>query len=277
MNGENKMIENLEKCENNSLEKKNIFEERLSKLKNIQEAIELDDDVKEAVKKQEVDENYIKYIRNSIEDKLFCNINFDKISTKVLIEKLCPEIIKRLQDMQNINLDQLNIENVGEHFENQIHYLDKICVYGNSFVCLFGINDQNLDDAIVYEKRKFSREDRIEAVQSKYEIGKKIELEQYDEYYLGIEPDRIKVFSERKMLALAPIEETPFDKIKNRLSKIFNLNMFTHKKKILPHLDLVYDTNPNRWKNFESNSKTDAKIRMKFLLAKEREQVKNEL
>ena len=51
------MIENLEKCENNNLEKKDIFEERLSKLKNIQEAIELDDDVKEAVKKQEVDEN----------------------------------------------------------------------------------------------------------------------------------------------------------------------------------------------------------------------------
>mgnify|MGYP005783894345 CR=1 FL=1 len=255
---------------------KDNFEERLAKLKNLQEAIALEEDVKKAIEAKQIDENYIKYIRNSIENQFFCDAKFDKVSTKFLIEEICPIIVNSLNNAEeNVDIQQLVIDDVGEHFEGQDHYLDKICIYKNHLVCLFGVKDTNRDETIIYERRKFSREDRIEAVKAKYEEGKEVELEQYDEYYLGIEPDRIKVFSERKMVALAPIEETPFDKIKNKLTKIFSNSLFSHKKRILPHLDLVYDTNPNRWKNFENHSKTDAKLRMKFLLAREREQTRN--
>lgn len=255
---------------------KDSFEQRLAKLKTLKEAIALNKEVKEAVENKEIDENYMKYIRNTIENQFFRDTKFDKISTKLLIEQICPRIVKLLKDEnESADMEQLVIDDIGEHFEGQIHYMDKICIYKNHLVCLFGVRDTNRDDTIIYEKRKFSREDRIEAVKAKYEEGKEVELEQYDEYYLGIEPDRIKVFSERKMVALAPIEETPFDKIKNKLTKIFSNSLFSHKKKILPHLDLVYDTNPNRWKNFENHSKTDAKVRMKFLLAREREQTRN--
>ncbi len=255
---------------------KDNFEERLAKLKNVKEALTLEEEVNKAIQAKQIDENYIQYIRNSIENQFFCDVKFDKISTKFFIEQICPMIMNLLKDNEeNIDIQHLTIDDVGEHFEGQVHYLDKICIYQNHLVCLFGVKDTNRDEAVIYERRKFSREDRIEAVKAKYEEGKEVELEQYDEYYLGIEPDRIKVFSERKMMALAPIQETPFDKIKNKLTKIFSNNLFNHKKRVLPHLELVYDTNPNRWKNFENHSKTDAKLRMKFLLAREREQTRN--
>ena len=72
------------------------------------------------------------------------------------------------------------------------------------------------------------------------------------------------------MTALLNIEENVFYKIKSKLS-----NMFT-KKKCLPNIELVYDTNPNRFKDFNYNtSKIDAKNRMKALLTKEREVTRN--
>ena len=91
-------------------------------------------------------------------------------------------------------------------------------------------------------------------------------LYQYDEYYIGVQEDRIKVFTERKITALVKIEETIFDKIKSKLSNIFV------KKKCYPNLELVFDSNPNRLKDFEhKSSKFDAKTRMRVLLNKERE------
>ena len=39
----------------------------------------------------------------------------------------------------------------------------------------------------------------------------------------------------------------------------------------MPNIKIVYDTNPNRFENFEHTSKIDAKNRMKVLLQKERE------
>ena len=70
------------------------------------------------------------------------------------------------------------------------------------------------------------------------------------------------------------IEETIFDKIKNKLVGIFNKKVFA-KKKYLPNIELIYDTNPNRFKTFEHKSKIDAKLRMKALLNKEREITRN--
>lgn len=68
MNGENNVEEKVE------LEKKNTkeqFDEILEKIKKMSEAIELHDDVKKAVEKEEVDYNYLRYIENSLEEKIF--------------------------------------------------------------------------------------------------------------------------------------------------------------------------------------------------------------
>ena len=48
-----------------------------------------------------------------------------------------------------------------------------------------------------------------------------------------------------------------------------------NKKKIMPNIKLVYDTNENRFDNFEYESKVSAKKRMKALLQKEREVTRN--
>ena len=66
MNGENNVEKKVE------IEKKNTkeqFEEILKKIKKMSEAIELHDDVKKAVEKEEVDYNYLRYIENSLEEK----------------------------------------------------------------------------------------------------------------------------------------------------------------------------------------------------------------
>lgn len=68
MNGENNVEEKVE------LEKKDTreqFEEILEKIKKMSEAIELHDNVKKAVEKEEVDYNYLRYVENSLEEKLF--------------------------------------------------------------------------------------------------------------------------------------------------------------------------------------------------------------
>ena len=110
----------------------------------------------------------------------------------------------------------------------------------------------------------------IDAICQKLEEGKTVKMEQYDEYYVVTEGDSLKVFSERKNVSLVKLEETIFDKMKNKLSTIFKINFFS-KKKGLPNIDIVYDNNANRLKNFKHTSKIDAKNRMKTLLTKERE------
>ena len=74
--------------------KKDEFSSILDKIQEMEDAIELHNSVKEAVTKEEVDTNYLKYIENSIEDKIFCDAKFDKISPKILIEIICPELKK---------------------------------------------------------------------------------------------------------------------------------------------------------------------------------------
>lgn len=249
----------------NTLSKKDEFDIILDKIKKMSEAVELHTDVKNAVSKNEVDNNYLKYIENSLEDKIFCDAKFDKIHSKVLLEVVCPE----LEKIENFQIDKLEIENVGSHFEELENYIDKICTYDGNFICMFGINERNPEDVIKYEQRKFTRVDMVEAVKAQYPEGKKIDLYQYDEYYVCIEEGRLKVYTERKVVSLAKIEDTVFDKIKQKLINLFSIKNFS-KKKCLPNLNLVYDTNPNRIKDIEVTSKIDAKNRMKTLLTKER-------
>jgi len=260
----NKEIINEEKnVEQNITEKtrKEQFDEILEKIKKMSEAIELHDNVKEAVSKEEVDYNYLRYIENSLEDKLFNNVSIEGIMPKILLEVVCPD----LANIENFEESKLQIENIGSHFEERENYIDKICVYDNKLISVFGINEMHPNKVIKYESRKFSRVDMIEAVQAQYKEGQTVSLYQYDEYYIGIEEERIKVFTERKITALVKAEETIFDKIKSKLS-----NMFA-KKKYYPNLELAYDSNPNRLKDFEHKSKFDAKSRMRILLNKERE------
>ena len=242
--------------------KKEHFDDILSKIKKMDEAIELHKAVKEAIEKEEVDYNYLRYIENVLEDKLFENTNTKEIMPKIIIETICPDLV----NIENFDSSKLQIENIGSHFEEQENYIDKICVYENKLICVFGINEMHPNKVLKYEPRKFSRVDMINAIESKYKQGKKLSLFQYDEYYVCIEEERIKVFSERKVTALVKVQETIFDKIKDKISKLFS------KKKTYPDLQLVYDSNPDRLSDFQNKaSKFDAKSRMKLLLNRERE------
>ena len=249
--------------------RKEEFDNILSKIKKMSDAVELHENVKKAVSEDKVDNNYLKYIENSLEDKLFCDAKFDKIRSKILLEVVCPDLVK----FENFEIEKLEITTIGSHFEELDNYIDKICTYDNKFVCLFGVNENNPEKVIKYEPRKFSRQDMVEAICSKLEDGHVAQMEQYDEYYVVTDNNGLKVFSERKIVALMKIEETVFDKIKGKISSLFS-NMFS-KKKCMPNIKLVYDTNPNRFENFEHTSKVDAKSRMKVLLQKEREITRN--
>lgn len=249
--------------------RKEEFDNILSKIKKMSDAVELHENVKKAVSEDKVDNNYLKYIENSLEDKLFCDAKFDKIRSKILLEVVCPDLVK----FENFEIEKLEITTIGSHFEELDNYIDKICTYDNKFVCLFGVNENNPENVIKYEPRKFSRQDMVEAICSKLEDGNVAKMEQYDEYYVVTDNNGLKVFSERKIVALMKIEETVFDKIKGKISSLFS-NMFS-KKKCMPNIKLVYDTNPNRFENFEHTSKVDAKSRMKVLLQKEREITRN--
>lgn len=248
----------------NEIEKsrKEQFEEILNRIKKMSEAIELHDDVKKAVSKEEVDYNYLRYVENSLEDKLFNDADLKEIMPKVLLEIVCPDLV----NIEKFDANKLQIENIGSHFEEQENYIDKICVYDNKLVCVFGISEMHPNKVLKYEPRKFCRVDMIKSIEAKYKEGQKITLYQYDEYYICTEPERIKVFSERKITSLVKVQETIFDKIKEKLSNLFA------KKKTYPNLELVYDSNPNRLSGFEhkTTSKFEAKNRMKALLSRER-------
>lgn len=68
MNEENNVEEKVEFEKKDTREQ---FEEILEKIKKMSEAIELHDNVKKAVEKEEVDYNYLRYVENSLEEKLF--------------------------------------------------------------------------------------------------------------------------------------------------------------------------------------------------------------
>lgn len=250
--------------------RKEEFDSILEKIKKMSDAIELHTNVKKAVSKEEVDNNYLNYVENSLEDKLFNDVKFDKIKSKILLEVVCPNLV----NIENFKIEKLEITDIGSHFEEQDNYIDKICIYDNKFICLFGVDEQNSDKVIKYEPRKFSRIDIVEAIYEKLGQGKIARLEQYDEYYVVKDISGIKVFSERKLTSLMKIEDTMFDKIKHKLTSLFTITLFT-KKKCIPNVELIYDTNPNRFKNFKQSSKVDAKNRMKVLLTKEREITRN--
>lgn len=250
--------------------RKEEFDNILEKIKKMSEAIELHTNVKDAVSKEEVDNSYLSYVENSLEDKLFNNTKFDKINPKVLLEVVCP----KLTNIENFDIEKLEITDIGNHFEETENYIDKICTYAGKFICLFGVNEKEQDKVIKYEPRKFTRTDMISAICQKLEEGKTVQMEQYDEYYVVIDGDSLKVFSERKMVSLVKVEETIFDKMKNKLMSLFHNNIFS-KKKFLPNVELIYDNNPNRFKDFKTTSKIEAKNRMKTLLAKERQITRN--
>ena len=241
---------------------KDQFEDILTKIKQMSEAIELHDNVKEAVDKKEVDYNYLRYIEKSLEEKLFENANVKEIMPKVLLEIICPGLV----GIEEFDSSKLQIENIGSHFEEQENYIDKICLYNNKLICVFGISEMHPNKVLKYEPRKFSRVDMINAIKEYYKEGQKINLFQYDEYYICIEENNdLKVFSERKVTALVKVQETIFDKIKEKLSKIFA------KKKKGIDLNIVYDSTRNRLLDINQSSKFDAKNRMKLLLNRERE------
>ena len=265
---EEKTIELNEQKE--EISRKEQFDAILEKIKKMSEAVELHTDVKKAVESKEVEDNYLKYVENALEDKFFCDAKFDKLRSKILIEIVGPS----LTTIENFDAQKLNIEDIGSHIENGENYIDKICTYNNKFVCLFGECEKNPEKVIKYEPRKFTRVDMIEAIKLQCKEDEEYNIYQYDEYYIVDSKKGLKVYSERKVTALVVAEETIFDKIKSKIQHLFSKNIFS-KKKFLPLINLIYETNPNRIEEFEHKSKIDAKNRMKVLLNREREIVRS--
>ena len=248
--------------------KKERLDEQLNKVNNLKKAIDVHSKVKKAADKEEVDYNYLRYVEGYLEEKFLGDIDIKDIMPKVLLEIVYPELV----DVESFDPNKLQIENIGSHFEEQENYIDKICVYDNKLVSVFGISEMHPSKFIKHEPRKFSRVDMIQAIEAKYKEGQTISLFQFDEYYVCIESERIKVFSKRKVTALAKIQETIFDKIKEKIASLFT------RKNLYPKLELVFDSNPNRLKEFKhKKSKIEAKSRMKTLLSKERELTREQL
>lgn len=239
------------------------FEEILNKIKMMSEAIDLHNDVKTAVSNEEIDYNYLRYIENSLEKKLFSNTKVEGIMPKVLLEVVCPDLI----NIDKFDDTKLIIENIGSHFEEQENYIDKVCMYNGEFVSIFGISELHPNKVIKYDLRKFTRADMIEAIRAQYKEGQKVTLYQYDEYYVvHDDEEKIKVFTPRKVTALVKVEETIFDRIKAKIAKLFI------KPKSYPDMELVYDSNPVRFEKTKyKKSKYKAIERMEALLNKERE------
>ena len=272
LKNEEKIEIEAEKPEDEKQKRKEEFDAILEKIKKMSEAVELHSTVKDSVSKKEVDKNYLNYIDNTLEDKIFDTTKFDKIKSKTLFEIVCPNLTK----IENFEIGKLEIVDIGHHFENEVNYIDKLCVYDNKFICLFGVDDKNHDNVLKYEPRKFTRADMIEAICDKLDDDKKVKMEQYDEYYVVTTDDDLKVFSERVITSLVKVEESVFDKIKNKLTSLFTINLFS-KKKYLPNIELIYDTNQNRFEKIKTSkeSKIKAKNRMKELLRQEREVTRN--
>lgn len=264
-------VEEVKKEEQNvEISRKEQFDAILEKIKKMSEAVELHTDVKKAVESKEVEDNYLKYVENALEDKFFCDAKFDKMRSKILIEIVGPG----LTSIENFDVQKLNIEDIGSHIEEKENYIDKICTYENKFICLFGVSEENPEKVIKYEPRKFTRVDMIEAIKLQCKEDEEYNIYQYDEYYVVDSKKGLKVYSERKVTALVVAEETIFDKIKSKIQHLFTKNIFS-KKKFLPTLNLIYETNPNRIEGFEHKSKVDAKNRMKVLLNREREIIRS--
>ena len=273
MNEENITSVEDVKEEINVEEKKDVkeqFDAILDKIKMMSEALELHTDVKKAVENNEVEDTYLKYIENALEDRLFCDVKFDKLKSKVLIEFVLPGLV----GIEDFDVKKLVIDDIGSHFEEGENYIDKICVYENKFICLFGINENNPEKQVKYEARKFTRVDMIEAIKLQCKDQDGYNIYQYDEYYIVDNNNGIKVYSERKVTSLVAVQETIFDKIKSKFASLFTKKF--GKKKFLPTLNLIYESNPNRFDTMEHNkSKVDAKNRMKILLNSERNIVRS--
>ena len=139
---ENNIVEDVE------ITKKELLEEKLEKVKTIADATVSYTEMKEALENKEIEEEYARYFINTLEDKIFYDAKFDKISPKVLLEVICPRLI----DIEDFQLEKLAIEEIGNHLEEQENYLDKICTYEHKLICLFGVNEKKPEEMIIYEK-----------------------------------------------------------------------------------------------------------------------------
>ena len=84
---ENKNLEDVEivNYEDEKKKRKEEFDSILDKIKKMSDAIELHNNVKKAVSKDEVDNNYLSYVENTLEDRFFNDAKINTIDSKVLI------------------------------------------------------------------------------------------------------------------------------------------------------------------------------------------------
>ena len=211
-----------------------------------------------------IDLNFMKYVENTIEDKLYTESEFDRINTLMLLEIACNEI----KDVEDFSSRKMRIENVKKYGSTR----DVIVLYDDKVVGMYSLEGGRNGDYEKINPMKFVKKEYIDGIKQKYTKDKDAKVNQYSDYFVITEEKHIKVFVPKQdETSLAKVEETVIDKIRNRIAKFIDNNVLT-KRKYLPELVLAYDSNPNRIKTIKTaKSKSAAKDRMKVLLDSERE------
>ncbi|MDO5557021.1 MAG: hypothetical protein Q4G05_02080 [Clostridia bacterium] len=247
------------------MEKDNL-EQNLEEVNNYSELIKLYREANLCLKKKKLINQDIIYIEQQIRNKFFNSEVFDKYSTKVILK----QIVAYVKDIEDFDESKLSLIEVGETVEETRTLQDVACLYEEKFVSLFGILKDDYNLSKKYNLKKYMKPNFFEVVKSKSNKGE-CKIEQYGDYFILKESDRLCIYKEKPITALVNVEQTAFDKMKLKLMSFFDKNIFT-RNKFLPNMMEVYNT--NKLKQFDldasTTSKSKAKNRMKNVLIGDR-------
>lgn len=265
--------------------KKIELDEFLENSKDLKSAIEIYQRARKALKKEEISKQDLKYIEQQIKEKYFSDSKYEDLNTNILMK-----IAKYSKEVEKFNIDDIRLIDFGiqqrEKSMNEFLYM-----YNGQFISLFGVDINNDNKIRTYDFKKYIRQEFLQAVRecikaekikiykkSKLPLDdieqdiKKIRIQQYEDYFVVFDEQGIQIYREKPIVALVAVEHATFDKIKNKLSCIFKINLFKNKnQKYLPNMIKIYDD--NKFKEVdekELNSKEDAKNRMKSVLLQDR-------
>lgn len=262
-----KRVANNRTKTNNRLSNKDKIDNKLNRIKNMNDVANIYIQAKSLYKENVIDESFFKYVINTLEDKVFDDVSYDKMNAQMLLENVCIP----LKNVSNFRIENLKIDTIGRHLNDNILYEDKIITYNNVFVNIVNIDERNKLSFVRMRPMKFVRKEIAEALKERYENGEEVQVSQYNTYLVVQASRHLKIYVKKQTKALATIHESFFDKIKAKIAMFLEKNPIT-KKKYLPELQLIYDSNPSRIHELraKNKSKNYAKNRMKVLLESER-------
>ena len=252
----------------NKLSNKDKIDNKLNHIRNMNDDANIYIQAKSLYKENVIDASFFKYVINTLEDKVFDDVSYDKMNAQMLLENVCIP----LKNVSNFKIEYLKIDTIGKHLNDEnVLYEDKIITYNNVFVNIVSIEERNKFSFVRMRPMKFVRKEIVEALKEKYENGEEVQVSQYNTYLVVQARKHLKIYVKKQTKALATIHESIFDKIKAKIAMFLEKNPIT-KKKYLPELQLIYDSNPSRIHEIKTKNKSKnyAKNRMKVLLESER-------